>query len=329
MGGRGRGNEGRGVARDVALEVGRRQVFPCIRCGESTDAPEGTERLSFGLCRQCFGKAPDRRPRELNELTGRQWALASRSVEQYPDTRSDKQRFHGACFPLALAKQQIEIYTRQGATVLDPFVGVGTTLDACANLSRYGIGIELNPDFVRIAQEGVKQAPVPQKVVLGDARCLSRYVDPQSVDFVLTSPPYGSLLKNAKGTFAYKWREHSHLDPILNPAPYSDRPEDLGNMNYNEFLNALLICLRETYRTLKDDTYAVWVVKDFRAPRDGIPYVNFHGHFIDLAEAADFTLWDIRIYDQTRYRPLVCLGYPSKNFYLNIGHSYLVTLRKR
>ena len=74
--------------------------------------------------------------------------------------------------------------------------------------------------------------------------------------------------------------------------------------------------------------YAVWVVKDFRALGEGVPYVNLHGHLMERAERAGLTPWDVRIYDQTRYRPLVCLGYPSRRFYLNIGHSYLVVLRK-
>ena len=69
------------------------------------------------------------------------------------------------------------------------------------------------------------------------------------------------------------------------------------------------------------------MVKDFRALKEGIPYVNVHSDVIAQAQQAGFELWDIRIYNQTRFRPLVCLGFPSKNFYLNIGHSYLLVFR--
>ena len=84
-------------------------TFECVRCGSSTRAIAETNRATNLLCRTCFGKGKDRRPRELNELTGKEWAQKSRSVSEYPDTRSDKQRFHGASFPQSLAREQIEI----------------------------------------------------------------------------------------------------------------------------------------------------------------------------------------------------------------------------
>lgn len=313
------------------VTITRRARITCRQCKAEDDVKVPSKRAELCLCRECFGRGEDRRPRELNELEGREWAQASRSVEQYPDVRSDKQREHGASFPLSLARQQIEIYTGRGALVVDPFVGVGTTLDACAQLGRRGVGIDLNPRFVELAELDLRGQPGGelQQVIEGDALRLSEYLEPGSADFLLTSPPYGPLLKNVKGAFAYKWQEHSKLGVIRNPRPYSDRQNDLGNLEYADFLDAIELSLTESLRVLRDDAYAVWVVKDFRAPKEGIPFVNFHGHFIERAEKAGFMLWDIRIYDQTRFRPLVCLGFPSRNFYLNIGHSYLVVLRKR
>ncbi|HVD38998.1 MAG TPA: DNA methyltransferase [Solirubrobacterales bacterium] len=265
----------------------------------------------------------------MNDLSGREWAQASRSVETYPDVRSEKQRLHGAAFPQSLAEQQVAIYTKAGETVLDPFVGVGTTMDACLTLGRRGIGIDLNPEFLAHAQADLQQADQEAfQLIQGDARGLTKWIADDSVDFVLTSPPYGSLLKNVKGAFAYKWQEHSHLDAISNPEPYSHRTEDLGNMDYGPFLEALGSTLKETYQVLKPRGYAVWVVKDFRSLKEGVPYVNLHSDVIAQGQQAGFTLWDIRVYDQTKFRPLVCLGYPSKNFYLNLGHSYLLVLRK-
>jgi len=45
-----------------------------------------------------------------------------------------------------------------GETVLDPFMGSGTTLVACQNLDRNGIGIELDPDYFNIACKRVDEA---------------------------------------------------------------------------------------------------------------------------------------------------------------------------
>jgi len=267
----------------------------------------------------------------LNELTGAQWARYSKSVQEYPDTRSAKQRTHGACFPKSLAIQQIEIFTKSGDTVLDPFLGVGTTLDAAVELRRNGIGIELNPEFAAIARKDLQRARelnLSHTILVDDSRNLRSLVKAESVDFVLTSPPYSTLLKSVKGNFAYKWREHSTLNPKSNPKPYSMKREDLGNMPYDDFIEAIKEVMQASLVVLRPNCYAVWVVKDYRDLKNKIPYVNFHGDVIGAATEAGFTLWDIRVYDQTKFRPLVCLGFPSRNFYLNIGHSFLLTFKK-
>lgn len=62
-------------------------------------------------------------------------------------------------------------------TILDPFMGSGTTLVACAKLGRKGIGIELDPDYFEIACERVREAyrqpdlfvPAPSKPIQMDA----------------------------------------------------------------------------------------------------------------------------------------------------------------
>ena len=310
---------------------GRWESFECRRCGDPTKAIHGTSRHADALCRRCFGKGVDRRPRELNDLSGKEWAQKSRSVAQYPDTRSEKQRIHGASFPRSLAREQIEIYTSRGQCVLDPFVGVGTTMDACREVGRNGIGLDINPDFLELAERDLEPigSGATVRLLKADARELSEHIGAESIDFVLTSPPYGSLLRQVRGSFAYKWQEHSTIARIPNPRPYSGDPNDLGNLEYQDFLDAIRSVLMETYKVQRQGSYAVWVVKDFRALKADVPYVNYHGHFVQLAEDVGFTLWDLRIWDQTKFRPLVCLGFPSKNFYLNIGHSHLVILRKR
>jgi DNA modification methylase len=47
---------------------------------------------------------------------------------------------------------------KNAKTILDPFMGSGTTLVACAKLGRKGIGIEIDPDYFEIACERVRKA---------------------------------------------------------------------------------------------------------------------------------------------------------------------------
>ena len=301
--------------------------YDCTQCGQITDAFVNTNREERRLCRTCLGKRADTRPKELNDLSGAEWAQASKSVQEFPDTRSPKQRFHGAAFHKSLAKEQISKYTQRGQTVLDPFLGVGTTLDAAWELGRNGVGIELNSEFHALAQADLEGLDT-QKVLLGDALKMETLVEPNSIDMVMTSPPYGALLKKVKEAFGYKWQEHSKIAPIKNPPPYSEDPRDLGNLPYSEYLGAITNVMENTVKVMKDGAYAVWVVKDFRASKEKIPFVPFHMHIADCAVDAGLQLWDMQIWDQTKFRPLVCLGYPSKNFYHNIGHSYNMIFRK-
>lgn len=307
--------------------VRNRIVLSCGTCGNRTDALINTRRESAKLCRNCFGKRKDLRKNMLNNLKGKEWAGSSKSVESYAGTRTAKQRYHGACFPISLVEQQIKIYTKKGQTVLDPFMGVGTTSEASQNLGRKSIGIEINKRFVKLTLKDIKNKK-NHKIIHDDVRNLLKHVKPNSVDFLITSPPYGTLLKNVKGEFAFKWKEHSTLNSVRNPKPYSRNRKDLGNLEYGDFLEEIKNVFKNTFVALKDGSYSVWVIKDYRDLKNKRPLVNLHSDIIKIAESSGFTLWDIKIYDQTKFRPLVVLGYPSDNYYLNIGHSYIIVFRK-
>jgi len=62
---------------------------------------------------------------------------------------------HPAKFPLQLAIDQIQSWSNEGETILDPFLGSGTTLAACKELDRNGIGIEISPEYCEIARKRI------------------------------------------------------------------------------------------------------------------------------------------------------------------------------
>jgi site-specific DNA-methyltransferase (adenine-specific) len=59
--------------------------------------------------------------------------------------------------PLSVMVRSIK-HVRDAQTILDPFMGSGTTLVACQKLGRHGIGIELDPDYFSIACKRVDEA---------------------------------------------------------------------------------------------------------------------------------------------------------------------------
>ena len=60
--------------------------------------------------------------------------------------------FHATVKPIALMEYLVQLASRPGAVVLDPFMGSGTTGIACRNLGRKFIGIEMNEEYMEIAK---------------------------------------------------------------------------------------------------------------------------------------------------------------------------------
>jgi DNA modification methylase len=67
---------------------------------------------------------------------------------------------HFAPMPLQLARRCVAAGCKPGGTVLDPFCGTGTSLLAANQSGRRGVGIDLNPDYLKLALERCQQAPL-------------------------------------------------------------------------------------------------------------------------------------------------------------------------
>lgn len=60
--------------------------------------------------------------------------------------------------PLELMKRCVQLFSNEGDTILDFTMGSGTTGVACVELNRNFIGIELNPEYFKIAEERIKES---------------------------------------------------------------------------------------------------------------------------------------------------------------------------
>jgi len=69
----------------------------------------------------------------------------------------EQERFHPTQKPLKLMEWCLQKYSEPGMTVLDPFMGSGTTCVACKKLGRNYIGIEKEPAYVEIAKKRLEK----------------------------------------------------------------------------------------------------------------------------------------------------------------------------
>ena len=69
---------------------------------------------------------------------------------------TDEKNFHPTVKPISLMSYLVTLGSREDDLVLDPFVGSGTTCIAAKLLNRKYIGMEMDSDYVVIAQERIK-----------------------------------------------------------------------------------------------------------------------------------------------------------------------------
>ncbi|MBI5676252.1 MAG: site-specific DNA-methyltransferase [Nitrospirae bacterium] len=65
---------------------------------------------------------------------------------------------HSATFPRALPDWFIKLFTKEGDWILDPFAGSGTTGEVAHQLGRNSVGIEIQMDYIKLAEEKFKEA---------------------------------------------------------------------------------------------------------------------------------------------------------------------------
>jgi modification methylase len=95
----------------------------------------------------------DKVPKEIKEaskLSQEEWKEYFSGHWHFGGAR---QLGHEAMFPEELPRRLIKMFTFAGETVLDPFLGSGTTVKAALELGRNAIGHEINADFLAIIQE--------------------------------------------------------------------------------------------------------------------------------------------------------------------------------
>lgn len=204
---------------------------------------------------------------KLNDLSEEEWAIASAPVwdTHYPTNgpQSDAHRIrkqHPSPKPPALMQRLIEFFTKREGRVLDPFVGVGGTLLACSMTGRHGVGIDLSQKYFEVYHQASSELGLqPQTFLCGDARDLGNLLgDVEPFDLVLTDPPYGDMLSRKRSGDRKKRTGDD------SPTPFTDSPDDLGNMPPSQFYESLKTVIVQAMDHLKPKGYVVIFCKDLQ-----------------------------------------------------------------
>ncbi len=264
----------------------------------------------------------------LNDLSEEEWAIASAPVwdTHYPTSgpNSDAHRIrkqHPSPKPPALMKRLIEFFTKKEGRVLDPFVGVGGTLLACSMAGRHGVGIDLSREYLDIYHQACAELDLePQTVFCSDARNLGNLLaEAEPFDLVLTDPPYGDMLSRKRsGDRKKKTGDDS-------PTPFTESPDDLGNMPPSQFYESLKMVIVQAMQYLKPKGYVVIFCKDLQPTEK---YHNMiHADVVEtLADVENLRFRGYKIwYDKSL--KLYPFGYPYA-YVSNQLHQFSMIFRK-
>jgi len=169
-------------------------------------------------------------------------------------------------FDPTMVELAVRWFSPEGGQVVDPFAGGSVRGIVAGCLGRSYWGCDLRPEQIA-ANEAQADAIAPRVRpvwVCGDS--MDTLADAPEADFVFSCPPYGDLEK------------------------YSDDPRDLSAMDWHAFVAAYKRIILRAVGKMKADTFACFVVGDFRDARGF--YRNFVSETIDGFEQAGARLYN-------------------------------------
>ncbi|NLV89104.1 MAG: methyltransferase domain-containing protein [Tissierellia bacterium] len=247
------------------------------------------------------------KPLNIKEWEPKNFTLEATTVWSFKDRGSwatHNGKYRGNWSPY-IPRNLILRYTKEGDTVLDPFLGSGTTLVETKLLKRKGIGIDINPNAIKIAEENLRfnknndYHPIIRNL---DSRNLN-IIEDNSIDLICAHPPYANIIK------------------------YSDDIEgDLSLLDIDDFLIEISKVAKELFRVLKKDKYCAVLIGDTRRKKHMIP-LGFE--VMQRFLQAGFVLKETIIKEQHNCQETGFWYKRSIEYnFLLIAHEYLFIFRK-
>lgn len=232
--------------------------------------------------------------------------LETNTVWAFPDRgkwATHDSKYRGNWSPY-IPRNVILRYSSEGDTVLDQFIGGGTTAVEAKLTGRNFIGIDINPAAVELTKNKLNfeyDTSTDISVRLGDARKLD--ISDGSIDLICTHPPYADIIN------------------------YSDGIEgDLSLLSIKPFLTEMSKVAEECFRVLKKDKFCAILMGDTRK-KGMVQPLAFET--MRLFELAGFKLKEIIIKEQHNCK---ATGYwkthSIKYNFLLLAHEYLFVFKK-
>ena len=168
----------------------------------------------------------------------------------------------GSIFDPVLCELAYSWFCPKGGVVLDPFAGGSVRGVVASKLGRKYVGVELRPEQVAANNKQAKVICTDNLPIwhCNDSRNIPDICSDVEADFVFSCPPYADL------------------------EVYSDDPNDLSNLSYEEFKPAYLEIIKKACDRLKQDRFACFVVGDVRDKSGN--YYNFVGDTVEAFKTA-------------------------------------------
>ncbi len=189
--------------------------------------------------------------KESDVWTDSLWLIEKR------DTKGKHSNFYHGNFVPQIPYQLISRYTKKGETVLDPFVGSGTTAFEAEALERNFIGIDLQDDLVESIKGKLDRKSGFLELLAGDTVSKKTFSQVREflarrslakVQFAILHPPYADIVK------------------------FSDSEKDLSNCNnLDDFLGRVEAVLENVKTVLENNRYMALVMGDMYKAGKWIP----------------------------------------------------------
>lgn len=233
------------------------------------------------------------------------FSIEETTIWSFPDrgkwaTHSGKYRGNWSPF---VPRNIILRYSKRNDWVLDQFLGSGTTLIEAKLLERNAIGVDINPDSIKISNKNLEfHSNTSSKIFTkqGDATQL-QFIKNDSINLICTHPPYADAIRYSQ-----------------------DVEGDLSHLSYKDFLLSMVDVAKESFRVLKNNGICVFMIGDIRKKGNVMPLgMDSMQKFVD----AGFILKEIVIKEQHNCRSTKYWDNRKRNFLL-LAHEYIFIFEK-